>query len=288
MSKKILPVIAALALVASGSSVFAASPSGESVELTSEDVKFGKMLNFNDEDLKDAQAKQFVLETKQRHDKILDKYAKIKNDPDFEIIADNGNGLFAYTYSKSVKTAEDKDRFFKKVKSFKGQSQTVDAITKKYRFNSSNGYIETYFSDTVSDTDFGSPEKLTADGGGTIQWFAQTSGVSDWDALASIKDVFKIDYDSVQSTSSITVGGSVGTTTSGNGSVTAGSTVSTTTATITIDWPSKGPYHYYDKSYGTIQVSAPNITKYTHESTNVATVAGSNIASMASDYTSIW
>ncbi|WP_163854070.1 hypothetical protein [Paenibacillus elgii] len=199
-------------------------------------------------------------------------YKTIKNDPDFKILDDYGNGNFTYTISDRIKTDADKKNFRMKVSKFKAQ-QTVETLNKTPY---SGGNMETWFKDIANDTDpWGStPEQISISGQWTHQWFKGSSKYDNWDSLYNVKDSFVVGYAYVSSTqTSVTVG----TTISGSGSV----TITNTSATIPVDWSGKGAYWYYGASYGTINVTAPDITSYSHAASATASIAGYQVLTSA-------
>lgn len=254
MKRKILAVTLTLALtLASSASVVLAS----------------------DED-KSPESKQYS----ETHRLNMEKYKKIKDDQDFQLISDNGNGTYSYTYSDKVKTLDDKERFFKKQEEFSAQ-QTVELPRTNIYMNgkdSTKGYMELSFTDTVIDTDpILGDEKLTAVGNSMTQWFKGGSNYPNWDKLSGAKEKFTVKYDNVSSTAGITMTGP-----------SAAVTISSTYATAEINWPDVGSKNYYNKVYDRVECIAPNITNYTHETSATATVGGVPLFGGRSKSASVW
>lgn len=285
--KILAPLVISLSLMAGGVPALA---NDSSTYLNANDREFIKSSNltYDSAELHNPSVVKFIKQVSNEKAERVEAYNKIKNDPDFEIIADNGADLYAYTYSQKIKTNLDKERFLRKATGFSAQ-QTVEAWNNtglKSPSDLSQGYLETHFTDSVTDTDpwFGQ-EELSASGNGTVQWFKGKNGsYTYWTTLGSISDSFQIEYDTVSTTNSVTatagldgVGGGVST------SVTKG----TSATTINISWPDKGTYNYYSKSYGGIYVKTDNITRYTHTSASVATTGGYHVWGSATKSVSI-
>ncbi|CAM2878220.1 hypothetical protein PASE110613_05490 [Paenibacillus sediminis] len=289
-SKILTPLVLAVSLTGGSSLVFADN-SNSSLSIEDKNFITSSNLNYTQDQLNDPSIINFIKQGSKEKAQRLETYNKIKNDPDFEIIADNGNGIYAYTYSEKIKTDVDKERFLRKAEGLSAQ-QTVEAWNNtglKSATDLSLGYLETHFTDTVTDTDpWSGQEELRANGNGTIQWFKGTNGsYTYWTTLDSISDNFQVDYDTVSSTESVTATVSGGTTTSVSGGVSSSVTKGTSTATLSISWPSKGTYNYYSKSYGDVYVKTDNITKYTHTASSVATTGGYHVWGSATKSVSI-
>lgn len=208
------------------------------------------------------------------HNKQMDFYNAIKNDPDFKILDDYGNGTFTYTASDRIKTNEDKDKFRVKVNKIKAQTTHTVTVEALNRTAYDGGNMETWFKDTETDNS-ADPENMQVTGQWTHQWFQGTSKTANWDKLYNVKDEFVVGYDYVSSQSlsaSVSMSGPSGA---------YSATITSTQATIPMSWEDKGPYFYYGASYGTLQATAPNITRYTHTASAQASIAGYQVATSA-------
>lgn len=274
MKKKVITLLAAITLVVPVNSIFAESQVPEERPLTAKQLEVESLAK-----------ERFTQENNESHSKRLELYNQIKSDSDFEIFADDGNGNFAYTNSKNLKSDQDKNRFLLKVENIEAQ-KAVNGYTKVEKLQ---GYMENYIKDTVSIDKplFGGTDTLVFSGTNTIQWFKDKSTYENWSKLTGITDNFTVGYSYVSSTTSgVNVGISGGTIPTPSGNASYSWVTTNTSATQSFSWPDKGTYFYYGKTYGNFTVKTLEINDYTHNSFAIAIVGGENILVNATASTS--
>lgn len=233
-------------------------------------------LTLEQQKIQENSSRLFLQEQENAKNERLELYEQIKNDPDFEIFADDGNGTFAYTNSSNLKSEDDKVRFLQKAEQIEAQK----SVKGYKKIDKLNGYMENSIQDTVSLDKpwFGGDQTLVFSGTNTVQWFKEKSKYENWNKLSGINDVFTVGYSYVSSTTSgVSVGVESGVVPTPVGNASYSWTKTNTSATQSFGWPDKGPYFYYGKTYGDFQVKTEKITNYTHSSSAVANVGGENI-----------
>ncbi|MGI6650044.1 MAG: hypothetical protein ACOX5W_13670 [Bacillota bacterium] len=215
-------------------------------------------------ELENKQA-DLVFEANQK--KVMEKYNRIKADPDFEILDDFGNGTFSFTYSKNVKNEQDKERFLKKAAEFTGQSYHPQTYYPLYKLGvvrlpvQENGYLETMINTGVTYNT--NKTRVDASGNGAVQWFQEDGPYANWNRLYNIKDTITVTYGYWEGT--IGTGG-------------LNFTIGSDQAKTEISWSEKGPYYYYGKSIGSHYVTHPFLKGYKHSAIGQADVGGYQLA----------